>query len=103
MHVACVAAHPEPWPTCFGLQAVLLARLEAQDQLESVLEHLSDEMHKSLQVGTCHAPPTFHDTPVFYTTAPAEPVHISNLIAFRCDEDEVSHHPLGPVEVDLCS
>ena len=33
-------------------QAVLLARLEAQDQLESVLEHLSDEMHKSLQVGT---------------------------------------------------
>ena len=29
---------------------MLLARLEAQDQLESVLEHLSDEMHKSLQV-----------------------------------------------------
>ena len=48
--------NPETYNRCvaygefWGPQAVLLARLEARDQMENVLEHLSDEMHKSLQV-----------------------------------------------------
>jgi len=80
MHPACVAVRHEPCLISVGRQAVLLARLEAQDQLESVLEHLSDEMHKSLQVAAFTlCPPSY--TPKFMITAVAEPVHVGNFNA----------------------